>query len=427
MRRYRLLFTASAAILLLGLAVLGALPASASAQTFTDVRGDEWFAPAVYALADRAIVYGHEDGTFGPNETVTRGELAVYLDRIIELQGTLALPFADVSRYDWYAGSVAAMYEAGLISGTSANTFSPNLPVSRQQAAAFLMRSLRYYLERQGLSTSDLELADYQAPAWLAGFRDRDLISPQQAVFVANAYRLGIMEGATDGWLYPALILTRAQLAAMLYRAFMEPVAAKNVYPVELPAVSGYPTQSMGSKGVLVQFLESRLTDLHYPCGDVDGVYDNRTRDAVMAFEKVERLPRDGVAGAAVWQRIFGAETPTPHLSAGGYRVEVDLTRQVLFMIDNDQVWKIVHVSTGRKGTITGHHAVGMKQEGWVRAITVNGMMYYPSYIVSKTAIHGFESVPPYPASHGCIRTPVWMAQELYFQLPKGTPVDVFY
>jgi lipoprotein-anchoring transpeptidase ErfK/SrfK len=146
-----------------------------------------------------------------------------------------------------------------------------------------------------------------------------------------------------------------------------------------------------------------------------------------MAFEKVERLKRDGTVGAKVWQRLFTAETPSPHRSAAGTRAEVDLTRQVLFMITDNKVWKIVHVSTGRLGTQTGHHTVGVKYEGWVECVTLEGRMYYPSYIVSKTAIHGYPSVPPYPASHGCVRVPVWTAVDLYHDLAKGTPVDVYY
>ena len=96
-------------------------------------------------------------------------------------------------------------------------------------------------------------------------------------------------------------------------------------------------------------------------------------------------------------------------------------------MITDNRVWKIVHVSTGRLGTRTGHFTVGVKYEGWVQCVTLDGEMYYPSYIVSKTAIHGYRSVPAYPASHGCVRVPVWTAVELYEQLPKGTPVDVYY
>jgi hypothetical protein len=405
--------------------LLAVLPTAASAQSFTDVKGDEWFAPAVEALAAQGIVYGHYDGSFAPNDAVTRAQLMAFLARALHLQDSAVAPFTDVTIQDWYFGAVAAMYEAGLISGTGPATFSPNAPVSRQQAATMVMNSLGYLLEKQPQFGVDFILAPSQAGAWLGGFRDRALISPAHALVVANAYRLGVIEGATDGWLYPALTLSRAQMAAMLYRALLQPITARDVYPAELPAESAYSSQSVGSRGALVWFLESRLTALGYPCGPVDGVYDYRTRDAVMAFEKVERLSRDGIAGAAAWQRIFVAETPTPRLTKSGDRAEVDLTRQVLFMIEDGVVTKVVHVSTGKLGTPTGHGAVRHKDLGWTECSV--GWMYSPSYIMPRIAIHGSKSVPSYPASHGCVRTPVWMTDELYEQLVMGFPVDIYY
>jgi hypothetical protein len=424
--RYR---TRSLVVLACGFAFAVALsaasPASVRAQSFSDLRGDEWFAEAVDALAAEGIVYGRADRSFGPNEPVTRAQLTAFLARALDLPDSMAAPFKDVVITDWCFGSVASMYEAGLVSGTGPATFSPNAPVSRQQAATMVMASLGYLLEKQPQPAVDLTLATGQTGVWLAGFRDRALISPEHALSVANAYRVGVSEGASDGWFYPALTLNRAQMAAMLYRALLQPITARNVYPVELAAQSAYPTQSVGSQGSLVTFLEARLTALGYPCGPVDGVYDYRTGDAVMAFQKVERLSRNGVAGPTVWQRIFIAQTPTPRLALSGYRVEVDLTRQVLFMIEDNVVTKVVHVSTGKLGTPTGRGTVGHKDEGWT--LCPVGWMYSPSYIWPSIAIHGSKSVPPYPASHGCVRTPVWMTDELFQQLVPGLPVDVYY
>ena len=400
---------------------------ASAARTFTDIRGDEWFAEAVYALAQEGVVEGRQDGSFGPDDSLTRAQMAVFLARVLGLPESTGRPFTDVTEQDRFTGAVGALYQRRLVYGTSAFVFSPNEPVSQQQATTIVMRSLDFVVESGPESAFEYDLADDRAAVWLLGFRDRLLIAPDHALSVANAYRLGVIDSPVDGWFYPELNLTRAQMAVMLYRAFLQPVKARNVYPVELPAVSTYATQSVGSEGTLVSFLEARLTALHYPCGPVDGVFDYRTKDAVMAFEKVEQLRRDGTVGAEVWQRIFSAQTPTPRRSLGGTRSEVDLTRQVLFMITDNRVRKIVHVSTGRLGTRTGHHTVGTKYEGWVRLVTLEGQVYYPSYIVSKTAIHGYGSVPPYPASHGCVRVPMWMAVEVYHQLPKGTSVDVYY
>ncbi len=303
--------------------------------------------------------------------------------------------------------------------------FSPEAPVTRQQAASLVVGALGYRLARQPQPSVDLALPEYLAPGWLVGFRDRGLIAPEHVTSVANAYRLGIIEGASDGWLYPALGLTRAQMAVMLYRAFLQPITPSQVHPVEVPAVPAYPTQAKGSQGALVTFLESRLVALHYPCGEVDGIYDERTRDAVMAFEKVERLPRDGTADGEVWQHLMVAQTPNPRLFAPGDRVEVDLTRQVLLVIKAGTVAEIVHVSTGKAGTPTGHGSVWLKQRGWQECSV--GWMYFPSYFYPHIAIHGSSSVPIYPASHGCIRTPVWIAEHVYDQVLMGMSVDVYY
>jgi hypothetical protein len=407
----------------MGQALLAA-PCASAAPGFTDLGGQEWYAEAALALEDQGVISPRPDGSFGPHDFVSRGEMAVYLDRLLNLQGDPSLPFTDVNAYDWYAGAVGDLYAAGLVSGTSADTFSPDAQVNRQQAASFIMRALEF----SRASRSDLagiDLLPEETQPWLAGFRDRSLIGSQHKRAIAGACKLGIVQGDANGWFYPSLTLTRSQVAAMLYRAFMKPLTEKPSPPAEVPASAAYPEQSIGSEGTLVYMLEARLAELHYPCGDVDNAYDERTRDAVMAFEKVEGLSRDGVAGGAVWERIFQSQVPVPKYSAAGSRVEVDLTRQVLFMITDDVVTETVHVSTGKVGTPTGHGKVWLRQQGWQHVAV--GWMYYPCYFMPHIAIHGSKSVPNYPASHGCVRTPTWISPHLYEELPMSLGVDVYY
>ena len=78
----------------------------------------------------------------------------------------------------------------------------------------------------------------------------------------------------------------------------MQPIVVRAAYPKILARLKGsYAQQKLKSKGPLVWYLEYRLTELKYFPGPIDGVYDNRTRDAVMAFQKVERLKRTGADG----------------------------------------------------------------------------------------------------------------------------------
>jgi hypothetical protein len=433
--------------LLLALALAGSLAALAAAwpfaaanaappaptstvtapAAFSDIHGDEPYAAAAAALAERAVMLRHHDGSFDPDGTVSRAEMAYFLARVMDLTSSSSTqPFSDVAPYDWYAASVVALFENGVVQGTTRTTFSPAQTVTRQQAVTLVMRAVAFTHRDDESTTALLKFTDQQAGLWLGGFRDRQLIQPSSTVAVAAAYRLGILDSPPDGWYFPAGYLTRAEMAVLLYRAFLQPLAVRTAYALELPAVSEYASLSAGSKGTLVSFLEARLTALHYPCGPVDGVYDHCTSDAVMAFQKVERLRRTGTVTAQVWERLATAGIPLPKLTGTGDRCEVDITRQVLFMISGDEVTKVVHVSTGKRGTRTGHFSIGAKYEGWVKCVTLDGKMYYPSYVVSKTAIHGYESVPSYPASHGCVRVPVWMAKDLYHQLPKGTVVDIF-
>ena len=179
------------------------------------------------------------------------------------------------------------------------------------------------------------------------------------------------------------------------------------------------PTLSMGSRGDAVRYLEDELNERRYALRGRDQVYEDDTRDAVLALQKVERLARDGVAGPQVWQALLTARTPRP--ARRGTHIEVDKTRQVLFEVRKGRVVKVVHVSTGATGnTPIGRWRVYLKTPGY------NALgMYYSMYFLRGFAIHGYASVPPYPASHGCVRLPLWFAQRIYSRWPVGTRVRV--
>lgn len=382
---------------------------------------------AIASLSGAGILGSDEVDPALKKEYVTRGQLALCLARAVGLRGISVPYFKDVGTSQEYFGAVGALRGVGLLPGTEGLSFVPDELVSRQQATEWLMECLGYKAEHDPAFAQPFRLSYVEsAEAWMGAFKDRSLVDPACARAVANAYRLGIIDAAQGGWFYPMLPLSWGDLSIMLDRAFVQAARVRESLPEAVPALEGFPSITLKSAGPMVWYLEYQLAALNYRPGPVDGVYDNRTADAVMAFEKVEGLHRDGVAGESFWQRITTAQTPTPRLVADGARVEVDLTRQVLFMITDNKVWKIVHVSTGRsRGTPTGRGKVGTKQTGW-NAVKV-GWMYYVSYIRPHIAIHGSASVPPHPASHGCIRVPMWMAVELFYELPVGMRVDVYY
>jgi N-acetylmuramoyl-L-alanine amidase len=178
------------------------------------------------------------------------------------------------------------------------------------------------------------------------------------------------------------------------------------------------PSLAPGSRGQSVLALERRLAQLRYALRGVDGVYDHDTYEAVLAFQKVNGLPRTGRVEDWLWRRLARAGIPRAY--RGGDYIEVDKTRQVLFVVVGGQVTRVVHVSTGATGnTPLGSWQVYRKVPGW------DWVLWYPMYFKGGFAIHGYPSVPAYPASHGCVRIPMWIAPSLYGTHGQGTTVIV--
>lgn len=178
------------------------------------------------------------------------------------------------------------------------------------------------------------------------------------------------------------------------------------------------PTLGPGSRGPSVLALERRLAALHYAV-QADGVFGDDDTEALYAFQKVEGLARTGVANALVWHRLLTATTPRARY--GGNHVEVDKTRQVIFIVRGGKVALIVATSTGATGnTPVGEWHVYRKVAGF------DWVLYYPSYFLRGFAVHGYPDVPPYPASHGCARIPMWVARTVYDDIPDGSLVYVY-
>lgn len=183
--------------------------------------------------------------------------------------------------------------------------------------------------------------------------------------------------------------------------------------------------------------IEQRLNDLGYWITKVDGKRDDSTRQAIIAFQKVERRKRTGVLSASDMELLQNASRPTPKYASGPAHVEVDISRQVLFYVGDDGVvQKVISVSTGNEQkyfddnkwqvahTTRGNFKVQWKYNGERKASL--GTLYYPSYFNGGIAVHGSPSIPPYPASHGCVRIPRFADKALFRIMPVGMAVNVY-
>lgn len=195
-------------------------------------------------------------------------------------------------------------------------------------------------------------------------------------------------------------------------------------------------TLRRGDKGPGVAALQKGLHALGYWLGARNDSFGPLTEQAVSAFQKVEGLTPDGVAGPATLAAFESAERPTT--SAKGNLVEVDKGRQVLFVVRSGAVAWILNVSTGTEEPyqVNGRTEMADTPPGrWTVDWAVNGTdvgelgaLYRPRYFHEDgIAVHGYHSVPNYPASHGCVRVTeaamdwIW-AQDL---MPVGSAVWV--
>ena len=178
------------------------------------------------------------------------------------------------------------------------------------------------------------------------------------------------------------------------------------------------------------------LSDLGYWTGPVDGTLDSGSRHALIAFQKVEGRKRTGKLTRAELQALLSANRPLPKYS-GFAHVEIDLNRQVLFIVDTTgTITHILPVCTGneknymdhgeihRAHTPRGRFKVLRKVAGW--RLSTLGLLYYPNYILNGIAIHGSPAMAVYPASHGCIRIPMFASKALSNPTPVGTEVIVY-
>ncbi len=179
---------------------------------------------------------------------------------------------------------------------------------------------------------------------------------------------------------------------------------------------------------------ESRLAEMGYWTGRVDGIFDPVTGSALIAFQKWEGRP---ITGRLTINELDTIRISTsPKAREPGYEhVEVDVNRQVLLLVDEHDAVRVLPISTGSGKpfisdgqnsvayTPRGRFMVYDKVAGWESPANA---MYYSSYISGGVAIHGYRSVPTAPASHGCIRIPVFAAREVSKLMPLGTIVLVY-
>ena len=192
-----------------------------------------------------------------------------------------------------------------------------------------------------------------------------------------------------------------------------------------------------GDKGPQVTALQDSLRAMHFDPGPSDGTFGLATLYAVQGFQKLNGLSPDGVVGPEAAAALASPAAVDPLVPDGGAkRVEVDLRRQLLFLYEGGALRLVTHVSTGSgeqfcvegdcsvADTPAGSYRFTWRYPGWRQSRL--GKLYNPVYFTSDgIAVHGSESAPTHPASHGCVRIPMHIAEYFPDLVAQGDPVYV--
>ena len=175
---------------------------------FTDVKTGDWFYEAVQYVYDKGMMTGVSADRFAPASTTTRGMIVTILYRLENEPAVSGdLPFTDVERGAWYANAVAWAGANDIVNGTSATTFAPNSPITREQMATMLYRFAQY----KGMDAVTLQEN-------LTGYPDGDQVSDYAIPAMNWAVGQGLIAGMENGTLVPQGSATRAQVATILMR-----------------------------------------------------------------------------------------------------------------------------------------------------------------------------------------------------------------
>jgi L,D-transpeptidase catalytic domain len=184
-----------------------------------------------------------------------------------------------------------------------------------------------------------------------------------------------------------------------------------------------FPALHQGQCGDVVVGFKKAMRKMGYVVNS-GHCFGGKTGRGVLAYRKVNGMTRSARAGKGLVKRVFSGrgEYKVVHPNAGEH-LEASLSKQVLVFAKGDKPFAVYPVSSGKSSTptVTGHFHFIRQEPGY----NSHGM-YYSFYFYGGYAVHGYESVPDYPASHGCIRTFIADQPEIYNRINYGESIFVF-
>jgi lipoprotein-anchoring transpeptidase ErfK/SrfK len=176
-------------------------------------------------------------------------------------------------------------------------------------------------------------------------------------------------------------------------------------------------------KGPLARLFNRSLQRQGFHTGTNSGRVTSGTHLAIKAFRKVNGMRWSEAYHRSIFRTLLQGKGAFKPRFDDGRHVEVDISKQVMALVDGDRPVHTFHVSTGTGGTPTvlGNYRFYLKQPGYN-----SKRMYYSVYFIGGYATHGYSSVPNGRASHGCVRNPIQFSRFIYNWIDLGDPMHTY-
>ncbi|GAB4253492.1 MAG: hypothetical protein Kow00122_11430 [Thermoleophilia bacterium] len=182
---------------------------------FSDVPAGAWYEQHAQHMAENGFMTGYADGTFGPENAITRGQFGGIIARMMGLEPADGSSFSDTAGF-WGVGAIQALAEKGIVAGYTDGTFGPYDVITRAQMAAMLDRAWAYM--HAGIGGMGLTPAEMQQLREQMHQRLHDVQGNWAEDHIAHMYQLGVVQGDQNGMFRPNETTNRAQASAMMWR-----------------------------------------------------------------------------------------------------------------------------------------------------------------------------------------------------------------
>ncbi|TAE61278.1 MAG: S-layer homology domain-containing protein [Nostocales cyanobacterium] len=311
-------------------------PAPSLAQTsFSDVSSNYWASQFIQQLSQRGVIAGFPDGTFRPEEPVTRAQFAAMINKAFSKSAERQpVNFNDVPSSYWAYSAIRQSYSIGFLSGYPGNVFRPNQNIPREQVLVSLANGLGY----APMSNTETTLQYYNDGFNISGYARSPIAAATERKIVVNYPNVKFLN--------PTVTATRAQVAAFIYQAL---VSTNQVAAINSPYI------------VAQQTTPPPVTTVTIPQGTVIPVKYEQAQKILVTKEETAPLTlttsqnvitQDGTVVIPAGSQVIGQLQP----AQGGSQFEAQK-----LVLTNGQEYNlsassgvITKVETVRKGTSTG-------------------------------------------------------------------------